>query len=86
MQIPNEKKFEGKGVHYCAVCDGAMYNGKKIGVVGGGNSALEEAVFLTKFAEKVYLIRRYDYFNAEKMLMEEVLNNPKIEILKVYFN
>lgn len=81
LPVPQESKFNGRGIHYCAVCDGAMYNGKKIGVVGGGNSALEEAIFLTKFAEKVYLIRRYDYFNAEKMRVDEVLNNPKIEVL-----
>ncbi|NLK95598.1 MAG: thioredoxin-disulfide reductase [Clostridiales bacterium] len=81
LPIPNEKKYEGKGIHYCAVCDGAMYENKTIGVVGGGNSALEEATFLTNFAKKVYLIRRYDYFRGEKGLLEEVLNNDKIEIL-----
>ena len=81
LPIPNEEKFSGKGVHYCAVCDGAMYEGKKIGVVGGGNSALEEALFLTKFASKVYMIRRYDYFKGEKANIEEVMNHPKIEVL-----
>lgn len=81
LPMENEAKFSGKGVHYCAVCDGAMYDGKIIGVVGGGNSALEEALFLTKFAEKVLLIRRYDYFRGEKSTLEEVKNNPKIEIL-----
>lgn len=81
LPIPQEDEFAGKGIHYCAVCDGAMYEGKKIGVVGGGNSALEEAVFLTKFAEKVYLIRRYDYFRGEQSLIDEVFNNPKIEVL-----
>lgn len=81
LPIPQEGEFAGKGIHYCAVCDGAMYEGKKIGVVGGGNSALEEAVFLTKFAEKVYLIRRYDYFRGEQSLIDEVFNNPKIEVL-----
>lgn len=81
LPVPSEEKFAGKGIHYCAVCDGAMYEGKTIGVVGGGNSALEEAVFLTRFAKKVYLIRRYDYFRGEKSLLHEVENNDKIEIL-----
>ena len=81
LPIKGEKEFQGKGIHYCAVCDGAMYEGKNIAVVGGGNAALEEALFLTRFAEKVYLIRRYDYFRAEKSVIEEVYNNPKIEVL-----
>lgn len=81
LPIPNEEKFSGRGVHYCAVCDGAMYNDKIIAVVGGGNSALEEALFLTRFAKKVIMIRRYDYFNGEKTTLEEVLNNPKIEVM-----
>lgn len=81
LPLPNEEKFSGKGIHYCAVCDGAMYDGKIIGVVGGGNSALEEALFLTKFATKVYMIRRYDYFKGEKATVEEVMNHPKIEVL-----
>ena len=81
LPIPNEEKFSGKGIHYCAVCDGAMYEDKIIGVVGGGNSALEEAIFLTRFASKVYMIRRYDYFNGEKAAIEEVMNHPKIEVL-----
>lgn len=81
LPIPNEEKFSGKGVHYCAVCDGAMYQDKVVAVVGGGNSALEEAEFLTKFASKVYIIRRYDYFKGEKAMLEAVENNHKIEIL-----
>ena len=81
LPIQSEGKYSGKGIHYCAVCDGAMYDSKKIAVVGGGNSALEEAVFLTKFAQKVYLIRRYDYFRGEKSLIDNVTNNAKIEIL-----
>lgn len=81
LPIPNEAKFSSKGVHYCAVCDGAMYEGSIVGVVGGGNSALEEALFLTKFASKVIMIRRYDYFKGEKATMDEVLNNPKIEVM-----
>lgn len=81
LPISNEAKFSGRGIHYCAVCDGAMYKDKIIAVVGGGNSALEEALFLTKFASKVYIIRRYDYFKGEKSLLDEVKNNKKIEVL-----
>ena len=81
LPVKNEEKFAGKGIHYCAVCDGAMYQNKIIGIVGGGNTALEEALFLTNFAKKVYLIRRYDYFRGEKAVIEEVENNEKIEIL-----
>ncbi len=81
LPIPNEGEFSGRGVHYCAVCDGAMYQDKVVGVVGGGNAALEEALFLSKFASKVYIIRRYDYFRGEKVTLEDVENNPKIEIL-----
>lgn len=81
LPIPNEAKFSGKGVHYCAVCDGAVYEDKVIAVVGGGNSALEEALFLTRFASKVIMIRRYDYFKGEKTTLEEVLNHPKIEVM-----
>lgn len=81
LPIPNEEKFSSKGVHYCAVCDGAMYGDKIIAVVGGGNSALEEALFLTKFASKVIMIRRFDYFKGEKATIDEVLSHPKIEVL-----
>jgi len=81
LPIPNEEKFSSRGVHYCAVCDGAMYEGSVVGVVGGGNSALEEALFLTKFASKVLLIRRYDYFKGEKATIDEVLNHPKIGVM-----
>lgn len=81
LPIKGEKNFAGKGIHYCAVCDGAMYEEKNIAVVGGGNAALEEALFLTKFAEKVYLIRRYNYFKGEQSVIDEVFNHPKIEVL-----
>lgn len=81
LLIPNEEKYSGKGVHYCAVCDGAVYEGKVVAVVGGGNSALEEALFLTKFAKKVVMIRRHDYFNGEKSTIEEVMNHQKVEVL-----
>ena len=81
LPIKGENEFAGRGIHYCAVCDGAMYEGKNIAVVGGGNSALEEALFLTRFAEKVYLVRRYDYFRGEQSVIEEVFNHSKIEVL-----
>lgn len=81
LPLQNEAEFAGRGIHYCAVCDGIMYEGKVIGVVGGGNAALEEAVFLSKFANKVYIIRRHDYFNGERSTLEEVNSNSKIEIL-----
>ncbi|GEA34151.1 thioredoxin reductase [Clostridium beijerinckii] len=81
LPLPQEEQFSGRGIHYCAICDGALYQGKKVAVVGGGNSALEESIFLTRFAEKVYLIRRYDYFKGEQSLIDEVFNNPKIEVL-----
>lgn len=81
LPLQNEAEFAGRGIHYCAVCDGVMYEGKVIGVVGGGNAALEEAVFLSKFADKVYIIRRHDYFNGERSTLEEVNSNSKIEIL-----
>ncbi|MEW9096049.1 MAG: thioredoxin-disulfide reductase [Clostridiaceae bacterium] len=81
LPIPNEERFLSKGIHYCAVCDGAIYEDNVVGVVGGGNSALEEALFLTKFASKVIMIRRYDYFRGEKSTLDEVSNNPKIEVM-----
>lgn len=80
LPIQEEPDYAGRGIHYCAVCDGAMYEGKRIGVVGGGNSALEEALFLSKFG-KVKIIRRYDYFNGEKVTLEEVEKNESIDIL-----
>ena len=81
LPAKNAEEFEGKGIHYCAVYDGAMYQDKVVAVVGGGNSALEEAIFLTNFAKKVYIIRRYDYFRGEKAVLEAVEKNEKIEIL-----
>ncbi|HEY5525911.1 MAG TPA: FAD-dependent oxidoreductase, partial [Clostridium sp.] len=81
LPLQNEAEFAGRGIHYCAVCDGVMYEGKVIGVVGGGNAALEEAIFLSKFADKVYIIRRHGYFNGERSTLEEVNSNSKIEIL-----
>lgn len=81
LGVQGEKEFLGRGVSYCAVCDGAFYKDKVISVVGGGNSALEEANYLTKFAKKVYLIHRRDSFRADKIIQERVLKNPKITLI-----
>lgn len=74
-------EFKGRGVHYCATCDGSMYQDRKIVVVGGGNSAVEEAVFLTKFASHVTIIHQFDNFQASKTAQEEAFNNSKIDII-----
>lgn len=84
LPIPSEAKFLGKGIHYCAVCDGAMYKDEVIAVVGGGNSALEEAQFLSNLAKKVIIIRRHNYFNGEQKTVREVESNPKIEVMYNY--
>jgi len=81
LGIPGEEKFKGKGVSYCATCDGDFFTGKEIVVVGGGNSALEEAVSLTKYASKVTLVHQFDHFQAFEYAIEEVRNNPKIDIM-----
>lgn len=81
LSIPDEKTYEGKGIHYCAVCDGAIYKDEVVAVVGGGNAALEESIFLSKFAKKVIIIRRYDYFKGEAKTLETVKNTPNIEIM-----
>lgn len=75
---PGEKEFIGKGVSYCAVCDGAFYQELDVAVIGGGNTAVEEACYLTRFAEKVYLVHRRDQFRADKLIVERALANPKI--------
>jgi thioredoxin reductase (NADPH) len=82
--VVGESELVGKGVSYCATCDGAFYRDKKVAVIGGGNSALEEARFLTKFASKVYLIHRRNEFRAEKVVIQRTKENPKIEILTPY--
>ena len=81
LKIEGEDEFRGRGVSYCATCDGAFYKGKKIAVVGGGDSAVQEAIFLTKFAEMVYVIHRRDQLRAEKILQERAFSNPKIKFV-----
>lgn len=81
LNIKGEDEFKGRGVSYCAVCDGAFYKDKTVAVVGGGNSAVEEAVYLTKFAQKVYIIHRRDTLRADKIVQERAMNNPKIEFV-----
>ncbi len=81
LNIESEQKFRGFGVSACATCDGFFFKDKTVAVVGGGNAAVEEAMFLTKFAAKVQLIHRRDSLRAEKMLQKKLLENKKIEII-----
>lgn len=81
LGIPGEIEYAGKGVSYCAICDGAFYRGHTIMVVGGGDAACEEADFLTRYAEKVYLVHRRDSFRASKIVQQRVFANPKIEVV-----
>ena len=80
LNIPGEEDFIGAGVHFCATCDGPFYKGQDILVVGGGNSAVEEGLFLTKFARKVTLLERSNRLKASQVLREKIANHPKIEI------
>jgi len=81
LGVPGEKEFIGRGVSYCAVCDGAFYKEKTVAVVGGGNAAIEEAMYLTKFADKVYIIHRRDTLRADKIIQERAFKNEKIEFI-----
>lgn len=81
LGVPGEEELNGKGVSYCAVCDGAFFKGRELVVVGGGSSAVEEGNFLTKFATKVTLIHRRDELRAERILQNRFINNPKTEII-----
>ena len=92
LPAQGENDYRGRGVHYCATCDGAMYQEKDVVVVGGGNSAVEEAVFLTRYAKNVTMVHQFDHFQASKSAAQEAIDHPQINIIwdsevrKVYGN
>ena len=81
LGVPGEKEFAGKGVSYCAICDGAFFKNQIIAVAGGGDAAVEEGMFLTKFGSKVILIHRRDKLRAQKIIQERAFRNPKMEFV-----
>jgi thioredoxin reductase (NADPH) len=81
LGVPGEESYAGKGVSYCAICDGAFFKGHTIAVVGGGDAAVEESEFLTRYAEKVYLVHRRGELRASKILQQRLFANPKIEVI-----
>jgi len=82
LGVPGEKEYAGKGVSYCAVCDGAFFKGEHLAVVGGGDAAVEEADYLTRYARKVTLVHRRDDFRASRILQERTFANPKIDVIR----
>ena len=81
LNLPNEDKLIGKGVSYCATCDGNFFKSKDVAIVGGGNTALEDAIYLSNICNKVYLIHRRDTFKGDQILIDKVLNIPNIEVI-----
>ena len=81
LGVPGEKELHGKGVSYCAVCDGAFFKGADLAVIGGGDSAFQEGLFLTRFAKKLYLVHRRDQYKAQAILQERLLSMAKVSTL-----
>jgi thioredoxin reductase (NADPH) len=81
LEVPGELEYAGRGVSYCEVCDGAFFKGETLAVIGGGDAAVEEADFLTRYASKVHVVHRRDEFRASKMLQERLFANPKIDVI-----
>lgn len=81
LGVPGELEYAGRGVSYCAVCDGAFFKGERLAVVGGGDAAVEEADYLTRYASHVYLVHRRNEFRASRLLQERTFRNPKIEVI-----
>ncbi len=81
LGVPGEDAYSGRGVSYCAVCDGAFFNGQVITVVGGGDAAVEEANYLTRFGSRIYVAHRRSEFRAQKILQDQLFQNPKVEVI-----